>query len=248
MTLSFFSHNVLGEEHPCQRILGLLENDENLEQLVSNMEDYIESQQGCQLNLRNDLPANCPSFWVGDLSNSVFEDDLAGMNFDNSNFQNARFDVDAPGSSFKEADLRGVDFKQGNFNGAIFKDAQLQGADLGSTKLLGADLSGADLRGADLSNTDLRGADLSGADLRGVDFLQADLTGADLSGAKLDGALIERAKLEDADLRSIIGRPQFIESTYNEATNFPGRDTKYDKSGLENTDEPEESQVTTRKR
>ena len=128
--------------------------------------------------------------------------------------------VQAPRSSWQEADLSGSRLQQADLRGARlhrcclrgvvaaasiwweatlvdvdFRSGQDQLTDLGGADFRGADLSFAQLQGAQLRGADLRGCCLYGANFSGADLRQSDLRGCDLSDCQLDGADLRQALL-----------------------------------------------------
>ncbi len=168
--------------------------------------------------------------------------DLRGGSFQEARFGHARFQganlascgfqqaliwggdlssVQAPRSSWQEADLSGSRLQHADLSGARlhrcclrgvvaagsiwceatlvdvdFRSGQDQLTDLGGADFRGADLSFAQLQGVQLRGADLRGSCLYGANFSGADLRQADLRGCDLRACQLDGADLQQARLD----------------------------------------------------
>ena len=170
--------------------------------------------------------------------------DLRGGAFQESRFGHARFHganlaacgfqqaliwggdlsaVQAPQSSWQEADLSGSRLQQANLSGSRlhrcclrgvvaagsrwceatlvdvdFRSGQDQLTDLGGADFRGADLSFAQLQGVQMRGADLRGCCLHGTNFSGADLRQADLRGCDLTACQLDSADLQQARFDAA--------------------------------------------------
>ena len=105
--------------------------------------------------------------------------------------------MDAPGPSFKRANLRMASFSSGGGSrllGASFLEADLFRANLaGSECRVMGPITGCDFTRASLRETNLQGLRCgAGPTTPSCDFTQADLTGADLTGATLASAVLDR--------------------------------------------------------
>jgi len=103
---------------------------------------------------------------------------------------------EAPGSSFKRANLRMASFfnnGSGRLTSASFLEADLFRANLSFAECRVGATTGCDFTRAKLHETNLRGLSCSAqGPTPTCDFTQADLTGANLTGANLVSAVLDR--------------------------------------------------------
>ncbi len=139
-------------------IVGAVEQQQNLQQLIENMGSDINIQALAAVDA-----LGSERLQDGTLRGGVF----AFANLDN-------------------APLFKADLQDANFFSAILSDAKLLEANLQNANLQAADLTNADLDSALLINANLQNANLQAADLSNVLLDSADLTSANLQDVHLE--------------------------------------------------------------
>ena len=203
------------------KITDLQENNSQMSETISNLENIIKEQNDEITYLEDNLAVanisleslqlelvecrNLLSEWVSFALNNYF----GNLELTDAAMQQC---LDH-GITLRFSDLRyrnlGTDLINLDFWGSNLSFANLENANLDYTVFQNSDLSYANLRSANLRGTNFDSADLSYANLAGSQFIFTDLHAANLEGANLEfayffGVDLSQAYLHEANLSGAV--------------------------------------------